>query len=236
MEEAVQPAEPSQPWTVEPGETTEPIDLQAAPEAAASVTPQEPAKELAEPAHVAQPLIVWPTPEDIEMRPICPVWAEPQPGAGYGETPVEVGGEAAAEGAAGAAVAGPPLQAEPSFGREPEETTPNLVAQPAAPSAQEAQGGPAVVGIGEGPTEEGRAEAAAAPEAAPVPIDQADMRRRIEETRNRLKAKAFDAMASGEAALLSRDAEGSSVPDGTDVPLDDEVARAVDRSLSQDDY
>ncbi|MBN2205019.1 MAG: hypothetical protein JW767_08355, partial [Thermoleophilia bacterium] len=66
------------------------------------------------------------------------------------------------------------------------------------------------------------------------PIDQAEMRRRIEETRARLKAKAFDAMMSGEAALLSRDSGEKPVPDGT-VQLDSEASAQVDEGLSPDD-
>lgn len=66
------------------------------------------------------------------------------------------------------------------------------------------------------------------------PIDQAEMRRRIEETRARLKAKAFDAMMSGEAALLSRDSGEKPVPDGT-IQLDSEASAQVDEGLSPDD-
>ncbi len=62
------------------------------------------------------------------------------------------------------------------------------------------------------------------------------MRRRIEETRARLKAKAFDAMMSGEAALLSRDSGEKPVP-GSDTPeLDAETDSAIDESLSQEEY
>ncbi len=67
-------------------------------------------------------------------------------------------------------------------------------------------------------------------------IDQAEMRRRIEETRARLKAKAFDAMMSGEAALLSRDSGEKPVPTGDDVDLDAETDSTIDESLSQEDY
>jgi hypothetical protein len=67
-------------------------------------------------------------------------------------------------------------------------------------------------------------------------IDQAEMRRRIEETRARLKAKAFDAMMNGEAALLARDSGEKPVPRGADVPVDHDVAETLDESLSQDDY
>jgi hypothetical protein len=91
---------------------------------------------------------------------------------------------------------------------------------------------------------------AAAPDVAPVAeevpaaaadetvgtVDQAEMRRRIEETRARLKAKAFDAMMSGEAALLARDSGEKPVPRTVDVPVDHEVAETLDESLSQDDY
>jgi hypothetical protein len=67
-------------------------------------------------------------------------------------------------------------------------------------------------------------------------IDQAEMRRRIEETRARLKAKAFDAMMSGESALLSRDSGEKPVPTGEDVKLDGELESTIDESLSQEEY
>jgi len=67
-------------------------------------------------------------------------------------------------------------------------------------------------------------------------IDQAEMRRRIEETRARLKAKAFDAMMSGESALLSRDSGEKPVPKGDDVELDGELETTIDESLSQEEY
>lgn len=65
-------------------------------------------------------------------------------------------------------------------------------------------------------------------------IDQAEMRRRIEETRARLKAKAFDAMMSGEASLLSRDSGEKPVPEGS-VDLDSEAAAQLEEGLSPDD-
>jgi len=61
------------------------------------------------------------------------------------------------------------------------------------------------------------------------------MRRRIEETRARLKAKAFDAMMSGEAALLSRDSGEKPVPRASDVEVDDETLSTLDESLSPED-
>ena len=67
-------------------------------------------------------------------------------------------------------------------------------------------------------------------------IDQAEMRRRIEETRARLKAKAFDAMMSGEAALLARDSGDKPVPKGDDHGLDAETDSVIDESLSQEEY
>ena len=66
-------------------------------------------------------------------------------------------------------------------------------------------------------------------------IDQAEMRQRIEETRARLKAKAFDAMMSGEAALLSRDSGEKPVPTADDIKLDNDVESTIDESLSQED-
>jgi hypothetical protein len=67
-------------------------------------------------------------------------------------------------------------------------------------------------------------------------INQAEMRRRIEETRARLKAKAFDAMMSGESALLSRDSGEKPLPKGDDVKLDGELESTLDESLSQEEY
>jgi len=77
------------------------------------------------------------------------------------------------------------------------------------------------------------------PEAAgaePMAIDQAEMRRRIEETRARLKAKAFDAMMSGEAALLARDSGDEVLTKEPEIEVDGEVANTIDESLSQEDY
>ena len=62
------------------------------------------------------------------------------------------------------------------------------------------------------------------------------MRRRIEETRARLKAKAFDAMMSGESALLSRDTGEKPVPRAADVDVEPEISSSLDESLSQEDY
>jgi hypothetical protein len=67
-------------------------------------------------------------------------------------------------------------------------------------------------------------------------IDQAAMRRRIEETRARLKAKAFDAMMSGESALLRNDSDENVVPRGDEAGLEPEIDSTIDESLSQEDY
>lgn len=66
-------------------------------------------------------------------------------------------------------------------------------------------------------------------------VDQAEMRRRIEETRARLKAKAFDAMMSGESALLRNDSGLRPVPSEPDTRLEPEIDSKIDRSLSQED-
>jgi hypothetical protein len=64
-------------------------------------------------------------------------------------------------------------------------------------------------------------------------IDQAEMRGRIEETRARLKANAFDAMIGGEAALLSRARGDRPVPRFTDLALDGELVSIIDDTLSE---
>ena len=73
-------------------------------------------------------------------------------------------------------------------------------------------------------------------EASGEALDQAEMRRRIEETRARLKAKAFDAMMSGEAALLSRDSGDKPVTRDISVDLDGDVESEIEGSLSPEDY
>jgi diguanylate cyclase (GGDEF)-like protein len=67
-------------------------------------------------------------------------------------------------------------------------------------------------------------------------IDQAKMRSRIEETRTRLKVKAFDAMIRGRTALLARD--GGEAPEPTsDAPsLDGDLAGMVDGAFSEQEY
>jgi hypothetical protein len=66
-------------------------------------------------------------------------------------------------------------------------------------------------------------------------FDQEAMRRRIDETRNRLKAKAFDAMMSGEAALLSRAPSAQRPSVLPEVPLDKEVAESIEKTLTEED-
>ncbi|MEZ5125942.1 MAG: hypothetical protein R2826_06805 [Thermoleophilia bacterium] len=67
-------------------------------------------------------------------------------------------------------------------------------------------------------------------------VNQAEMRQRIEETRARLKAKAFDAMMSGEIALLRNDGEAAPLPPTTSgTKLEPEIDSTIDRSLSQED-
>ncbi len=67
-------------------------------------------------------------------------------------------------------------------------------------------------------------------------IDQAEMRRRIEETRTRLKVKAFDAMIRGGAALLSRDGDDAPAPTGDEPSLDGDLEGMVDGAFSEQEY
>ena len=67
-------------------------------------------------------------------------------------------------------------------------------------------------------------------------VDQAEIRDRMEETRNRLKSKAFDAMISGEAALLSRDSGTRPVPRYEDHTLDSDLESMIDEALTEEDF
>ncbi len=67
------------------------------------------------------------------------------------------------------------------------------------------------------------------------PIDYESMKRRIEQTRSRLKAKAFDAMMTGESALLGRDAEGSDRNRGALPSVDTEIDDTIETSLREEE-
>jgi hypothetical protein len=67
-------------------------------------------------------------------------------------------------------------------------------------------------------------------------IDQAEMRSRIEETRTRLKVKAFDAMIRGGAALLSRDGGAAPGPTSDDPSLDGDFAGMVEEAFFEQEY
>jgi hypothetical protein len=110
-----------------------------------------------------------------------------------------------------------------------------VVEEPSAEVAEEPVAEEPVAEVAEEPAAEEPAveEPPAAREGAT--IDQAEMRRRIEETRARLKAKAFDAMMSGEAALLRNDSGDKPLPKGDDVDLEAEIDTTIDESFSQDE-
>jgi hypothetical protein len=67
------------------------------------------------------------------------------------------------------------------------------------------------------------------------PVDYDSMRSRIEVTRSRLKAKAFDAMMTGESALLGRDAEDAAHKRKVVTGVDSEVDETIETSLREED-
>ena len=67
-------------------------------------------------------------------------------------------------------------------------------------------------------------------------IDQAEMRKRIEETRTRLKVKAFDAMIRGKVALLARDGDGAPEPTAEEPALGGDLEGMVDGAFSEQEY
>ena len=92
----------------------------------------------------------------------------------------------------------------------------------------------------ESSTDERAADEAAAPAKPAVledgTIDQAEMRSRIEETRTRLKVKAFDAMIRGGVALLSQDDGAAPGPAGDDPSLEGDTAGMVEEAFSEQEY
>ena len=206
--------------TLVPESQTPVADSQPAP--SYDVWPADPVPATFEPELVEEPAAesapaepVAPEATEAPVTSEAPVAAEPL------EAPVEPVVAEAPVVAEPVEIPVAPVEAEPVVAEAPVETEPVVAEAPVA------------------------AESLRADESAPeepgdeVPlgnIDQAEMRRRIEETRARLKAKAFDAMMSGEAALLARDSGEKPVPRGADVPVDHDVAETLDESLSQDDY
>ncbi len=73
------------------------------------------------------------------------------------------------------------------------------------------------------------------PDEPEEPVDYESMKSRIEQTRSRLKAKAFDAMMTGESALLGRDAEGSDRNRNAPPPVDIEVDETIETSLREEE-
>jgi hypothetical protein len=65
------------------------------------------------------------------------------------------------------------------------------------------------------------------------PLDYDSMKARIEMTRSRLKAKAFDAMMTGESALLGRDVEGTIRRQKALGNVDSEVEETIESSLRE---
>jgi hypothetical protein len=83
----------------------------------------------------------------------------------------------------------------------------------------------------------GKGESSAASETAADNngSDYEAMRARIELTRSRLKAKAFDAMMAGESALLGRDSDDSGPWSRPAATFDSEIERTVDSTLREED-
>lgn len=117
---------------------------------------------------------------------------------------------------------------------------PQEVAAPAVPAEEEgwealktpSEGEPSLEAELTSPGEP--VEEAAAPE--PSGIDREEMRRRIDETRARLKAKAFDAMVSGETFIDETGAEKAAEHEEADTPgIDKEIDEQIDESLKEQD-
>jgi hypothetical protein len=67
-------------------------------------------------------------------------------------------------------------------------------------------------------------------------IDYDAMRSRIEETRSRLKSKAFDAMMTGESSLLSKDSPEPGPAQASGLTVDQETDETIEASLREEDH
>ncbi len=132
------------------------------------------------------------------------------------------GGVAAAEASVTSGVEpaiGEALAVEPSAEERPE----SEIQEPTAPPVDES-GSLAQAEGGEHPSTEQE-----------LGVDYDAMRGRIEETRSRLKAKAFDAMMTGESALLGRDPDGVDVKLPAPTEVDGEIVQTIDDTLREEE-
>jgi len=203
---------------------------------------EEPVGEVSEPVvEVAPELLETPQAQVEEAIPEVPM---PSFGEAAAEEPVAEAEPVAEEPLADEPVAEAEPVAEEPVAEEPvaeepvAEGTGEILPRIDEREAWVAEAAPVAEEIAEEPVAEAEpvAETPGEEPAGETTIDQAEMRRRIEETRARLKAKAFDAMMSGEAALLSRDSGEKAVPRDVDVKVDDELEGKLDESLSQEEY
>jgi hypothetical protein len=116
----------------------------------------------------------------------------------------------------------PPLPEEPlsapQVAEEPETSgASDLVAEPESAGDEEQESAPQLV--------------ASLPAGG---FDHDAMRRRIEETRNRLKAKAFDAMMSGEGALLRE--SKAETPESATLTVDSDVDETIETALTEEEF
>jgi hypothetical protein len=137
------------------------------------------------------------------------------------------GGAAAAEASVTSGVEpaiGEALAVEPS----PEEPPESQIQEPAASLVDESSL-PAQAEVEERSSTE---QVAGMQEAG---VDYDAMRGRIEETRSRLKAKAFDAMMTGESALLGRDPDGVELKLPAPTEVDGEIVQTIDDTLREEE-
>ena len=62
-----------------------------------------------------------------------------------------------------------------------------------------------------------------------------EMRRRIDETRSRLKAKAFDAMMSGESFITPEEEQEKQEKEAGGPGFDEDIEKTVDDSFKEED-
>ncbi len=167
--------------------------------------PSEP--ELVDEPEPAAPEPVWARPEELSTAP-------PRPAATFAPADLKA-------------------RIEETRRRIQRELDQPFATQPAAGAA------PAGAESGTGPdqaeaAESGTESPASSPDDTGM-FDQDAMRRRIEETRNRLKAKAFDAMMGGETSLLGRDRDETKNPP-TLVEVDSDVDETIESTLTEEDF
>jgi len=198
-----------------------PAPTHEVPIAPAEFGPESMAEPMVEPPTEAEPVIE-PAVEAVAGPVVEPVIEA------VGEPVVELAVEPAAE---------PVAEAPPEVRVTPLEELKARIEETRKRIRQELEQPFSIAGLGdkEGPAATAEQEAEPAPVSGEKSLDYDSVKSRIEAARVRLKAKAFDAMVSGETPLLARSGSQNSGEMAHQTGVDPEVEASIENALREEE-